>query len=164
MLPHRIDYKTALVESEGLHGLSLKQRGAALPLLPLPAPGPDSREGWLGACALVSSSQKYLEAEGRRSKTTRQEDVHIDETEVPEHYRSPTGAYLHFTHTDSSLICKPRCPNPHLAGSSGPLYGWHLWLLLWCSWYFLLRTLLLLLPRTKDLQSAGSGRTSWRGR
>lgn len=66
MLPHRIDYKTTLVALVGLNVPSLNQRGAALPFLPLPAPGSHSREGWLRACALVSSSQKYLETEGVR--------------------------------------------------------------------------------------------------
>lgn len=102
---HRKDCKSTLVASVGLHVPSLKQRGAALPLVPLPAPGSHSREGWLGACALVRSSQKYLEAEGRRDKTARQEDVQIDETDLHEHYRSPTGAYLHYLATRSSLFC-----------------------------------------------------------
>lgn len=92
MLPHRIDYKTTLVGLVGLNVPSLNQRGAALPFLPLPAPGSHSCEGWLGACALVSSSQKYLD---RRGETTRREDVHIDETEVQEHCRV-RGAYLHY--------------------------------------------------------------------
>lgn len=140
----------------GLRVPSLKRRGAALPLLPLPAPS------WLWAWAAPKNPER-LRAE--RSKTARQEDVQIDETDFHEHHRSAAGAQqrsltcLSFTHTDTPA----RCPSLHLAASSGPLYGWHLWLPLRCSWCFLLRTLPLL-PRTRDLPSAASGRASWRGR
>lgn len=51
-------------------------RGAVLPPLLLPASGSHNREGWLGACALVSSSQKY--SEGRGAKGVRQLDRKTD--------------------------------------------------------------------------------------
>lgn len=156
-------------------------RGAVLPLLLLPASGSSDREGWFGACALANSSQKY--SEGRGAEGVRKLDRKTDsdrsdrwdrraETQSNDAGGDHFNCFLCFSHFLNAslrarilLLCKPRrCPNRHLAFSSGPPCGLHLWLLWWCSRYSPTPTHLLPPLRTKDMRPLGSDRASWRGR
>lgn len=91
-------------------------RGAVLPPLLLPASGSHNREGWFGACALVSSSQKY--SEGRGAEGVRQLDRKTDPdrwergTEPPSNFAAAVCFFLlllltfkpHYAHWSS---CSP---------------------------------------------------------
>lgn len=99
MLPRRVDYKTPLVGLVGLNVPSLNQRGAALPLLPLPAPALPQPRRLAQGVRSCEQLPKYLEADG-----VKQLDEKTVISMVHEHCRSPTGAYSYYFTTRPSLL------------------------------------------------------------